>query len=238
MELVQTSEQNEFSLLNLNSTTEKINKTLSKIKEDFIYIGFLLWEVREYKFYLSKGYESVVDYAEKELNFKKTSTYNFISVCEKFSSKKDNGNPTINLDMKYKDFNFSQLVEIKTLPVEQLESFNSSMSNRDIKDKKKELNIVAKKKNVQVENIIDVEFKQDQVDLVKNQVVIFDDFVPVVKDKVKIMEYLNDRKIVLRDLAKSQKKDSIDKVKYSAGEYEIELLIDFISKEDYDFFQS
>lgn len=166
MGIVQPAEQNNFALLNLNSTTDKINKTLGKIKEDFVYIGFLLWEVREYKFYESKGYSSVVEYAEKELNFKKTSTYNFISVCEKFSSKKENGNPTMNLDSKFKDFSFSQLVEIKTLPVEQLNSFNPNMSKRDIREKKKELN------NVSVEsiknNIVEVDFVEDHEELQKD----------------------------------------------------------------------
>lgn len=286
-ELVQPAgnDDDNFSLINLNSTTEKINKTVSKIKDDYIYIGFLLWEVREYKFYLSKGYESVVEYAEKELNFKKTSTYNFISVCEKFSKRHDNGNPTMNLDSKYKDFSFSQLVEIKTLPIEQLESFDSDMSKRDIREKKKEL------KNDE-SNIIDVEFKQDQADLIDNQTVICVDPVSVVenkdnislkqvdsiiennisKDNIKLFEeeknnqscdiqnlkkenseikkeehiefiptieahekdifdYLNDRLEVLRSLAKGLEKDSDDRIKYLAGAYEVELLIDFINKE-------
>lgn len=176
--IVQPAEQNNFALLNLNSTTDKINKTLSKIKEDFVYIGFLLWEVREYKFYESKGYSSVVEYAEKELNFKKTSTYNFISVCEKFSTKKENGNPTMNLDSKYKDFSFSQLVEIKTLPVEQLNSFSPSMSKRDIREKKKEL-------NSNESNIIDVEFKQDQVVLKENQINFSD---KILKDRYEALD--------------------------------------------------
>lgn len=208
---------------------------MKKVKDDFMYIGFLLWEVNHFKYFESKGYSSVVEYAEKELNFKQAATYNFISLCDKFSAKRENGYPTMQLDEKFKDFNFSQLVEIKSLTLEQVNSISSDMSIRDIKKKKKEL----KNEPVIIENnIIDVEFKQDQVDLVENHTVIFADPVPVVKDKVAIMEYLNDRRIILRDLAKSQKRDSIDKVKYSAGEYEIELLIDFISKQDYDFFQS
>lgn len=167
MSSVQASGKDDFSLISLNSTTEKINKTLGKIKEDFLYIGFLLWEVREYKFYESKGYGSVVEYAEKELNFKKSSTYNFISVCEKFSCKKDNGNPTMNLDSKYKDFSFGQLIEIKSLSEDKLESIDSNMSTRDIREKKKELN---KEPETTENNIIDVDFKADQELLVKNQI--------------------------------------------------------------------
>lgn len=208
---VQTSGKNEFGLMNLNSTTEKISKTLGKIKDDFVYIGFLLWEVREYKFYESKGYESVVDYAEKELGFKKTSTYNFIAVCEKFSRKKDNGNPTMSLDDKFKDFSFCQLVEIKTLPAEQLQSFNSDMSNREIREKKKEL---------KSEKVIDVNFvpvekvksKSKEVDTFK----VVDSMIENIqlKDQVKqLEEERNNQSIDIQKLKKenlklkSEKKD-------------------------------
>lgn len=171
------NENTEFALLNLNDVTKKINNTLDKIKDDFVYIGFLLWEANYYKHYLAKGYFSIVEYAEKELNFKKSTTYNFISVCEKFSSKREkDGYPSMNLDSKFKDFSFTQLIEIKTLSLEQMDSFNPNMSKRQIIEKKKEL----KSKE---SNIIDVEFKQDQVDLIENQTIILVDPVPVVKNK-------------------------------------------------------
>lgn len=170
------NENVEFALLNLNDVTKKINNTLDKIKDDFVYIGFLLWEANYYKHYLAKGYVSIVEYAEKELNFKKSTTYNFISVCEKFSSKREkDGYPSMNLDPKFKDFSFTQLIEIKTLSLEHMDSFNSNMSKREIIEKKKELK---SKEN----NIIDVEFKTDQVDLIENQTVILVDPVPVVKN--------------------------------------------------------
>lgn len=85
---LQPAVKNEFALLNLESTTKKITETINKVKDDFMYIGFLLWEVRELKHYTAKGYSSVIEYAEKELNFKQASTYNFISICERFSERR------------------------------------------------------------------------------------------------------------------------------------------------------
>lgn len=176
MEELQPAVKDNVNFISLEHATKKIAETFNKVKDDFIYIGFLLWEVNHYKYYESKGYESVVEYAEKELGFKQASTYNFISICAKFSRKTEFGTPSMFLDEKFKDYNFTQLVEIKSLKVDQLDSITPDMSKKQIRDKKKEL-----KSNEN--NIIDVEFKQDQVDLVENQTVILVDPVPAVKNK-------------------------------------------------------
>jgi len=176
---LQPAVKDDFKILSLESTTKKITETMDKVKDDFMYIGFLLWEVNHFNYYEAKGYSSTVEYAEKELGFKQASTYNFISICDKFSEKRENGYPTMHLDKKFKDYNFTQLVEIKSLKIEQLDSITPDMSKKQIREKKKEL-----KSNDS--NIIDVEFKQDQVDLVENQTVILDDPVPNEIENLKI----------------------------------------------------
>lgn len=313
MDELQPAVKDDFKSINLEGHTKKIAETIQKVKNDFMYIGFLLWEVNHFKYYEAKGYSSVVEYAEKELNFKQASTYNFISICEKFSEKRDSGYPTMHLDEKFKDFNFTQLVEIKSLKPEQLNSITPDMSKKQIREKKKEL----KSNDSSNSKIIDVEFDNVQEILTNNQISI-DEVVPVKKNKSKdidnlkvvdsiieideehkkiiekqkeniialnsqieqftdrnlklvnenkelkeqiieksnqvaltekqnfvpiiestqidVMKYLKDRLEVLMSLAKEVKKESIDRVKYLAGAYEVELLIDFVEKNGEDLF--
>ena len=163
---LQPAVKDDFKYISLESTTKKINETMDKVKNDFMYIGFLLWEVNHFKYYESKGYCSVVEYAEKELGFKQASTYNFISICEKFSEKRESGYPTMKLDSKFKDYNFTQLVEIKSLKIDQLDSITPDMSKKQIREKKKEL-----KSNEN--NIVEVEFVADNKEVKEVQVVNF-----------------------------------------------------------------
>ena len=66
--------------------TEKIKKAMYDAARQFVYIGFLLWEVQEYGYYGEKGYADVYEYAEAELGFKRSSTKNFIDINIKFGS--------------------------------------------------------------------------------------------------------------------------------------------------------
>lgn len=136
-------------LMFLDGHTQKIKKTLCRISDDFIYIGFLLWEVNKFKYFESKGYSNIIEYAENEFGFKKSQTYNFIGVCEKFSRYTSSGYPSIHIDDKYKDYSFSQLCEIKVLKGDLINEVDPGMSSRQIKElKKKEL----KKNDILVES--------------------------------------------------------------------------------------
>ena len=79
--------------------TEKIKKAMYETAKQFVYIGFLLWEVQEYGYYSEKGYADVYEYAETELGFKRSSTKNFIAINIKFGSRevKDGWNMMIRL---------------------------------------------------------------------------------------------------------------------------------------------
>lgn len=168
MSKVQLTGNSDSSLM-LDGHTVKIVNTIDKIKSDFIYIGFLLWEVKHYGFYKSKGYSSVVEYAEKELNFKKASTYNFINVCERFSRRHDNGNPTMNIDTQYKSFNFTQLCEILPLKDSQINNISPDMTVKEIRAVKKSNEIVTEK--VQLTGKTEV---FENIDIAKNQVTVED----------------------------------------------------------------
>lgn len=127
--------------LNLQNCSLFIKGRVSRLARTFLEIGYSLWECREKEFYKAGGYSDIFDYALKEFGFKRSSVYNFINVCEKFSVKLD-GDPTPNVLDSYKQFSFSQLCEILNLSDKQIETVNITPSDsvRTIKEKKKQLN--------------------------------------------------------------------------------------------------
>lgn len=158
MELkVQTSGNSDTIFL--DGYTQKINKALIDVCNSFIAIGCYLWEVKEYNHYKARGYKDVVEYAEKELGFKKSATYNFINVCMKFSYRNEKGLPSWNLDSRYKDYSFSQLTEILSLSPTQEKLINSDMTVKEIREVKKKIN-QKKCEAPEEKKVIEVEFKE------------------------------------------------------------------------------
>lgn len=128
-----------------NGVTEKIKKAMYEAAKQFVYIGFLLWEVKEYQYYVTSGYKDVYEYAEKELNFKKSSTKNFIAVATEFGNKYYNSPitscsylPTMNLKPEYKDFKYSQLVEMLAMSEPQRKKIKPEMTVKQIREIKKQ----------------------------------------------------------------------------------------------------
>lgn len=127
-----------------NGVTEKIKRAMYDAAKQFVYIGFLLWEVEQYKYFIAGGYKDVYDYAAQELNFKRSSTKNFIAIARTFGNKYyDQYNqiysqlPTMNLKPEYKDFNYSQLVEMLAMSDKQREQVKPDMTIRQIREIKK-----------------------------------------------------------------------------------------------------
>jgi hypothetical protein len=126
----------------LDSLTRKIQDTITDIAGSFIYIGFLLWEARDEKYYLEGGYCDIVEYAEKELNFKKSSTYNFINICLRFSQRVDGTNrPSYQITNTYKKFSYSQLCEMLSLSERQCQQVEPTMTVKQIREVKKTVNV-------------------------------------------------------------------------------------------------
>lgn len=124
--------------------TEKIKKAMYDAAKQFVYIGFLLWEVKQYHYYGEKGYSSVYDYAEAELGFKKSSTKNFIAVAETFGNRYFHSPwtrsvlPTMTLQPEYKDFNYSQLCEMLSMSDKQRAKVTPDMTVKQIRELKRE----------------------------------------------------------------------------------------------------
>lgn len=126
----------------LDSATEKIKKTINKMTEDYMYMSFLLWEVREYKYYEyaePNPYPDISTYSEMEFGFSKSQTSRLIKLCENFSAKTRTGSPSMNIADKFKNFNMTQLVEMLRVPPERLEEITPDMSCKKIREFKKEI---------------------------------------------------------------------------------------------------
>jgi len=73
----------------LETATSYIQKEVSNVAKSFCRIGYKLWEVKEDKLYLGQGYKNVSEYGQKVLGFQKSSTANYIAICERFSVYKN-----------------------------------------------------------------------------------------------------------------------------------------------------
>ena len=124
--------------------TEKIKKAMFESAKQFVYIGFLLKEVRDYKYYEEGGYESVYAYAEFELGFKKSSTKNFIAIAENFGVQKytyqgiRRESQTMSLQQEYKEFNYSQLVELLAMSDTQRAKAKPDMTIKQLREIKRQ----------------------------------------------------------------------------------------------------
>ena len=127
-----------------DGVTEKIKKAMDEAAKQFVYIGFLLWEVQEYGYYKEHGYQSVYEYAEAELGFKKSSTKNLIAINYEFGYRKINNgweradHRTMSLQPKYKDFNYSQLCEMLAMSPTKRETITPDMTIKQIREIKKQ----------------------------------------------------------------------------------------------------
>jgi hypothetical protein len=125
-----------FNLEYLEGRTKKIKDSINTISKAFIDVGYELWHIRHNKLYLLKGYKDLVEYSEKELNFKKRSTYNFISIVENFCQFND-GYPTVFLKEEYSDFGYSQLSEMLSLSEDDKKNVTPDMTVKQIRESKK-----------------------------------------------------------------------------------------------------
>lgn len=124
-----------------NGVTNKIKKAMYDVAKQFVYIGFLLWEVQEYGHYREHGFQDVYEYAAHELNLKKTTVKNLIGINKTFGSI-NVGMPveqrTMNLQPGYAKFNYSQLTEMLSMSEPQRAKVTPDMSIRKIRELKKE----------------------------------------------------------------------------------------------------
>ena len=92
---------------------EHAQDDLRDIGNRFFMLGCRLWEARSYNYVEALGYESIEQLAEKEFDLGKSSTYNLINVFLRFCARGEQGQRKAWIDPKYKNYKYSQLVEME-----------------------------------------------------------------------------------------------------------------------------
>lgn len=126
-----------YHLRGERGVTAKIKQAMQETAKQFVYIGFLLWEVKQYEYFYEEGFDNVYEYAESELGFKRSSTKNFIAICENFCRKNEYKLPTMFLDDRWNDYQYSQLTEMLAMSPAQREKTKPSMTVKQLREVKK-----------------------------------------------------------------------------------------------------
>lgn len=115
-----------------------IRKELSTIQESFIYIGIHLCDIENQALYdtvycqVSGNYcKNIFEYALQELDIGRSTVYNLMAVARTFAK------PCGGLLPKYRDYSYSQLVELLTFEEEERKYADPHLSVRELRSLKR-----------------------------------------------------------------------------------------------------
>lgn len=128
------------------SFVKMVKLNLQDVRKSFFEIGFRLNEANDMGYYKELGYETIEDLAEEEFGFKRSTTYGLIKVFNRFAVRSSDwscGLARNEIRDEYKDYSYSQLLEISKctyipVPIANYIPVNSSI--RDIAEYVKEYN--------------------------------------------------------------------------------------------------
>lgn len=124
---------------------EYIMNDMEDIRKSFIRLGFHLKEMQDYRYYADFGYETLEDFAAANLGMDKSNVYRYIRVFEKFGAPVepscDHGLSTVLprfvLADKWKDYSYSQLVEMCNMSSFQQRVCKPDMTIKQLREIKK-----------------------------------------------------------------------------------------------------
>lgn len=129
----------------LDESIKLINYKIRVIQRNFLEVGKELQYIFNNKTYVDKGYTNFYKFCNDELRINTTLVKNLISVYRKFGVSSD-----------YVKYNFSQLVEMVSLPEEVSKEVKPTDTVKQIRNKKKEL----KEKTSDMQKRIDKSIKE------------------------------------------------------------------------------
>lgn len=144
--------------IDLEKSINNLDSAVKNLAVKFMEVGKYLKEVKEHSKFKELGFESIYELTEVKYGFSKTTTKNFISVFEKF------GNPDSYQYIKteYRDYNFSQLVELVS-EKENLDDYSPLQTVKEIRLTKLSKNVESDKTKV------DDWFKKDLFEGIKKK---------------------------------------------------------------------
>lgn len=134
-----------YGIYNLGEEREMARHSLSYILNDFadikkryISLGFHLEEFQRYKYYTDFGYLTFIDFCAENIPLDKGSISRCISVYKKFAEYDEvSSSRKMWIDDKYKDYSYSQLVEMLLLDTKVIQLIPPDMSVLKIRNLKK-----------------------------------------------------------------------------------------------------
>ena len=125
-------------------------------RETFVRIGYLLKVARDTDILAGSGYNTYLEFAEREFNLDSSSVSRFIGINDRFSV----GHNSQELAPEYKNFGRAKLQEMLTLPDYLTETFTPEMSKSEIKAIKEEYE--KEQKITPLEIMVEPDQRQDE----------------------------------------------------------------------------
>lgn len=110
---------------------EDIRKKLEETANNFVYIGYRLKQIRDSGMF--GGAADVFEFAQNEYGLTKSTVSRFIAINEKYSE----GGNSLELREEFRNFSYSKLSEMLTLPDREIELINERTTIRAIRELKK-----------------------------------------------------------------------------------------------------
>lgn len=136
--------QEAFELINQKSKLEgycsSLADELNSVSMSYIKVGFYLYKMKQDICFGDIGYNDVYEFASEHFGLGSTSVKNMIGVVTKFCDEPDkSGYPK--LKEEFKDFKYTQLVELMPVANEELAIFTKDMTIKEIRESKKQLSL-------------------------------------------------------------------------------------------------
>ena len=126
----------EYHQITLNeyiSIKEDIKRRLNHLAESFVAIGYRLKQIRDTEAYRQDGYNTIYEFAEKELGLTKSPTSRFMAINDKYSV----GRNSLELREEFIGLGKSRLSEMLTMDPEDYVLITAQTSIKDIREIKR-----------------------------------------------------------------------------------------------------
>lgn len=126
----------EYHQITLNeyiSIKEDIKRRLNHLAESFVAIGYRLKQIRDTEAYRQDGYNTIYEFAEKELGLTKSPTSRFMAINDKYSV----GGNSLELREEFIGLGKSRLSEMLTMDPEDYVLVTGQTSIKDIREIKR-----------------------------------------------------------------------------------------------------
>ena len=117
----------------LSERIKNLDVLVKDMAKNFVKIGYELFLIQQKKLYKELGFKTFDEFVKVQYGFSRSSAYNFINVCIKYSARNDADQPTKLLKKEYGKFSSSQLVAMLKLNDEAIAQVDPSATVRDIK---------------------------------------------------------------------------------------------------------